>query len=139
MAKLAEQVEHYKEMVEYMEKVVGAVGEGEELTVEDRNLLSITYKNVIVALHVSWRIVSFIKQKEGRRNHNHVVAIRDYRARIESKIDSIYGGILRLLDAHLILVAAAIDSKVFYLKMKGDYYRYLAEFKIGSERNLRPT
>lgn len=107
------QAEHYKEMVEYMEKVIGAMGEGEELMMEECNLLSVTYKNVIAALHVSWRIVSFIKQKEGRRNHNHVVAIRGYRARVKSKLDSIYGGILRLLDAHLILVAAAIDSKVF--------------------------
>lgn len=32
-----------------------------------------------------------------------------------------------LLDKYLIPNADDIDSKVFYLKMKGDYYRYLAE------------
>ncbi|CAL9774223.1 unnamed protein product [Musa acuminata subsp. burmannicoides] len=135
MAKLAEQAERYEEMVEYMEKVAGAAGEGEELTVEERNLLSVAYKNVIGARRASWRIVSSIEQKEeGRGNHDHVAAIRGYRSRIESELDSICGGILRLLDARLIPVAAAADSKVFYLKMKGDYYRYLAEFKTGSER-----
>ena len=33
----------------------------------------------------------------------------------------------QLLDDHLIPKASPADSKVFYLKMKGDYYRYLAE------------
>ena len=32
-----------------------------------------------------------------------------------------------LLDNHLIPKATSPESKVFYLKMKGDYYRYLAE------------
>lgn len=32
-----------------------------------------------------------------------------------------------LLDKYLIPNADDIDSQVFYLKMKGDYYRYLAE------------
>ena len=57
MAKLAEQAERYEEMVEFMEKVVAAAGTG-ELTVEERNLLSVAYKNVIGARRASWRIVS---------------------------------------------------------------------------------
>ncbi|KAL4016631.1 hypothetical protein IC575_024283 [Cucumis melo] len=42
--------------------------------------------------------------------------------------------ILQLLDSNLIPSASASESKVFYLKMKGDYHRYLAEFKVGDER-----
>ncbi|KAJ0917518.1 putative 14-3-3 protein [Helianthus annuus] len=51
MAKLAEQAERYKEMVEFMEKIV----DSEELTVEERNLLSVAYKNVNGARRASWR------------------------------------------------------------------------------------
>ncbi|KAG1366543.1 14-3-3 protein 6 [Cocos nucifera] len=135
MAKLAEQAERYEEMVEFMEGVTAAMAEGEELTVEERNLLSVAYKNVIGARRASWRIVSSIEQKEeSRGNQDHVAAIRDYRARIEAELTKICDGILNLLDSRLVLSAAAVDSKVFYLKMKGDYYRYLAEFKTGSER-----
>lgn len=54
MAKLAKQAERYEEMVEFMEKVVKAVNV-EELTVEERNLLSVAYKNVIGARRASWR------------------------------------------------------------------------------------
>lgn len=39
-----------------------------------------------------------------------------------------------LLDKHLIPNATPADSKVFYLKMKGDYYRYLAEVAIGEDK-----
>ncbi|KAE8656269.1 14-3-3-like protein [Hibiscus syriacus] len=134
MAKLAEQAERYEEMVEFMEKV-SASADNEELTVEERNLLSIAYKNVIGARRASWRIISSIEQKEDSRgNDDHVTTIRDYRAKIESELTSICNGILKLLDTRLIPSDSSGDSKVFYLKMKGDYHRYLAEFKTGAER-----
>ncbi|CAL5417825.1 unnamed protein product [Camellia sinensis] len=135
MAKLAEQAERYEEMVEFMEKVSAAAAESEELTVEERNLLSVAYKNVIGARRASWRIISSIEQKEeSRGNEDHVSMIRDYRSKIENELSSICDGILKLLDSRLIPAASAGDSKVFYLKMKGDYHRYLAEFKTGAER-----
>ncbi|KAK8952546.1 hypothetical protein KSP39_PZI003459 [Platanthera zijinensis] len=134
LAKLAEQAERYEEMVEFTEKVAAATDK-EELTVEERNLLSVAYKNVIGARRASWRIVSSIEQKEeSRGNEDHVAAIKEYRGKIETELDGICKGILKLLDSHLIPSASASDSKVFYLKMKGDYHRYLSEFKTGSDR-----
>jgi len=134
MAKLAEQAERYEEMVEFMEKVA-QTAEAEELTVEERNLLSVAYKNVVGARRASWRIISSIEQKEeSRGNEDHVAIIKEYRAKIEAELSKICDGILKLLDSHLIPSASAAESKVFYLKMKGDYHRYLAEFKTGAER-----
>jgi 14-3-3 protein epsilon len=134
MAKLAEQAERYEEMVEAMEKVAKTV-DVEELTVEERNLLSVAYKNVIGARRASWRIISSIEQKEeSKGNEEHVAAIKDYRAKVEQELSTICDGILGLLDSHLIPSSTTGESKVFYLKMKGDYHRYLAEFKTGAER-----
>jgi len=134
MAKLAEQAERYEEMVEYMEKVAKTV-DVEELTIEERNLLSVAYKNVIGARRASWRIVSSIEQKEeSRKNEEHVAQIKEYRGKIEAELSNICDGILKLLDSHLVPSSTAAESKVFYLKMKGDYHRYLAEFKTGVER-----
>ncbi|KAH0873520.1 hypothetical protein HID58_070882 [Brassica napus] len=134
MAKLAEQAERYEEMVEFMEKVAKSV-DNEELTVEERNLLSVAYKNVIGARRASWRIISSIEQKEeSKGNEDHVAIIKDYRAKIEAELSKICDGILNVLEAHLIPSASPAESKVFYLKMKGDYHRYLAEFKAGNER-----
>nr|XP_043639986.1 14-3-3 protein 2 [Erigeron canadensis] len=135
MSKLSEQAERYEEMVQFMEKVVTSLSETEELTVEERNLLSVAYKNVIGARRASWRIISSIEQKEeSRGNEDHVKAIKEYRAKIEKELNEICDGILKLIDAKLVPNASNGDSKVFYLKMKGDYHRYLAEFKTGEDR-----
>ncbi|GLT33689.1 hypothetical protein SLA2020_082530 [Shorea laevis] len=135
MAKLAEQAERYEEMVQFMEKLVANCTPASELTVEERNLLSVAYKNVIGSLRAAWRIVSSIEQKEeGRKNEEHVALVREYRSKVEAELTTVCAGILRLLDSSLIPSAPASESKVFYLKMKGDYHRYLAEFKIGDER-----
>ena len=53
---------------------------------------------------------------------------------MEKELQEICGSILSLLDDHLVPTASTGESKVFYLKMKGDYHRYLAEFKTGGER-----
>merc|ERR1712188_94048 len=60
-AKLAEQAERYDEMAEYMEKVGGA---GDELSVEERNLLSVAYKNAVGSRRAAWRIITSVEQKE---------------------------------------------------------------------------
>ncbi|KAG7990236.1 hypothetical protein I3843_02G015300 [Carya illinoinensis] len=135
MAKLAEQAERYEEMVQYMENLVTGSNQVSELTVEERNLLSVAYKNVIGSLRAAWRIVSSIEQKEeGRKNEDRVALVKDYRSKVESELSEVCAGILRLIDSHLVPLASTSESKVFYLKMKGDYHRYLAEFKIGDER-----
>jgi len=132
MAKLAEQAERYDEMVESMKSVAKM---DVELTVEERNLLSVAYKNVIGARRASWRIVSSIEQKEENKgNEGHVTKIKEYRARIETEISNICNDILTIMDRHLIPSATTGESKVFYFKMKGDYHRYLAEFSTGNSR-----
>ena len=135
LAKLAEQAERYEEMVQFMQKLVLSSTPASELTVEERNLLSVAYKNVIGSLRAAWRIVSSIEQKEeGRKNEEHVALVKDYRSKVENELSDICASILSLLDSNLVPSAATSESKVFYLKMKGDYHRYMAEFKVGDER-----
>lgn len=132
LAKLAEQAERYEEMVENIKAVASS---GKELSVEERNLLSVAYKNVIGARRASWRIVSSIEQKEEHKGNEHQVSlIRDYRAKIEAELTKICDDILSVLTDHLISSAKTGESKVFYYKMKGDYHRYLAEFAVTDKR-----
>ncbi|XP_061675009.1 14-3-3 protein beta/alpha-B-like [Syngnathoides biaculeatus] len=130
-AKLAEQAERYNDMAEAMKAMTE---EGtEELTNEERNLLSVAYKNVVGARRSSWRVVSSIEQKceDGAK----AAQAKEYREKIEKELNDICNEVLGLLDKNLIPNAKAADSKVFYLKMKGDYYRYLAEVASGETKD----
>merc|ERR1712115_700137 len=43
--------------------------------------------------------------------------------------------ILSVLDTNLVPKCSQDESKVFYLKMKADYYRYIAEFTDGDKKS----
>ncbi|KAF7226254.1 14-3-3 protein zeta [Nothobranchius furzeri] len=130
-AKLAEQAERYDDMAAAMKAVTE---EGEQLSNEERNLLSVAYKNVVGARRSSWRVVSSIEQKsEGSESKQ--ARIKEYREVIEKELQEICNDVLGLLDKYLIPKASPAESKVFYLKMKGDYYRYLAEVATGEKRD----
>jgi len=130
LAKLAEQAERYADMVAAMKRVAES---NSELTNEERNLLSVAYKNVIGAHRSPWRTISSIEQKAEGSERKRQMA-KEYREKIESELKNTCHELLTLLDKHLIPKATTTESKVFYLKMKGDYYRYLAEVVTNGER-----
>lgn len=129
-AKLAEQAERYDDMASAMKLVTET---GVELSNEERNLLSVAYKNVVGARRSSWRVISSIEQKTEGSERKQQMA-REYREKVEKELREICYDVLNLLDKFLIPKATNAESKVFYLKMKGDYYRYLAEVATGDAR-----
>uniref|UniRef100_A0A8K9WLS6 14-3-3 domain-containing protein n=1 Tax=Oncorhynchus mykiss TaxID=8022 RepID=A0A8K9WLS6_ONCMY len=129
-AKLAEQAERYDDMAASMKAVTE---EGTQLSNEERNLLSVAYKNVVGARRSSWRVVSSIEQKTEGSEKKQAMA-KEYREKIEKELKEICNDVLGLLNQFLIPNATPAESKVFYLKMKGDYYRYLAEVAVGEEK-----
>lgn len=124
-AKLSEQAERYDDMADAMKKVVES-NPKDELSNEERNLLSVAYKNVVGARRSSWRVISSIEQKT-ENNERKASMAKEYKEKVEKELTEICNTVLRLLADHLITNAGTAESKVFYLKMKGDYYRYLAE------------
>lgn len=130
-AKLAEQAERYDDMATSMKAVTES---GIELSNEERNLLSVAYKNVVGARRSSWRVISSIEQKTEGSERKQMMA-KEYREKVESELRDICKDVLELLGSYLIPKASNAESKVFYLKMKGDYYRYLAEVAVGDSRN----
>lgn len=135
-AKLAEQAERYDDMAGAMKKVTEM---GEKLVQEERNLLSVAYKNVVGSRRSAWRVISSIEMKQREGDTNKATLAATYKRKIEGELDDVCKEVLKLLDDFLIPKSEAtaptddkdaetnVESKVFYLKMKGDYYRYLAE------------
>jgi hypothetical protein len=126
-AKLAEQAERFDEMVDHMKAVAQ---QPQELSVEERNLLSVAYKNVIGSRRASWRVISSIEQKGEQER---LPLIREYKAKIEDELLEICNDILNIIETELIPNSTSEEGKVFYFKMKGDYHRYLAEFQVGQK------
>ena len=78
-------------------------------------------------------MISSIEQKtEGSEKKQQMA--KEYREKVENELRDICNDVLRLLDDFLIPKASNAESKVFYLKMKGDYFRYLSEVASGDDR-----
>uniref|UniRef100_A0A0P6J2R7 14-3-3 protein sigma n=2 Tax=Heterocephalus glaber TaxID=10181 RepID=A0A0P6J2R7_HETGA len=131
-AKLAEQAERYEDMAAFMK---GAVEKGEDLSCEERNLLSVAYKNVVGGQRAAWRVLSSIEQKSNEEGSEEKgPEVREYREKVETELRGVCDTVLGLLDSHLVKEAGEAECRVFYLKMKGDYYRYLAEVATGDDK-----
>lgn len=129
MAKLAEEAQRYDDMVFHMKKIASM---GVETTAEERNLLSVAYKNVIGTRRTAWRIVHAVSQKE--ENKVYLKEMKEYQDKIEKELQQISDEITDLLNKYLIPSSKSGASKLFYYKMKGDYHRYVAEFSKGEQR-----
>merc|ERR1719277_1015795 len=108
----------------------------DELSVEERNLLSVAYKNAVGSRRAAWRIITSVEQKEkSKGNEENAKFAKEYCVKVETELQKICDTILGLLDANLIPKAGNGESKVFYQKMKADYYRYIAEFTDGDKKS----
>merc|ERR1712050_347262 len=104
---------------------------GDELSVEERNLLSVAYKNAVGSRRAAWRIISSVQDKEtSKGNNDNAKYAEEYKKKVEAELQKICDTILGLLRDNLIKTASTGESKVFYQKMKADYHRYIAEFAV---------
>lgn len=93
-AKLAEQAERYDDMAAAMKEVTET---GVELSNEERNLLSVAYKNVVGARRSSWRVISSIEQKTEGSERKQQMA-KEYRVKVEKELREIcYDVLVRIL------------------------------------------
>merc|ERR1712224_1177884 len=67
-------------------------------------------------------------------NEENAKYAKEYCAKVETELQKICDTILGLLDGNLIPKATSGESKVFYQKMKADYFRYIAEFSAGDKK-----
>jgi len=140
LSQAAEAAERYEDMVIIMEALVHRKLDAKtELSPDQRNLLSVAYKNVVGAKRSSWRMLS----EEGQFDEIDVDLVAQYRKKIESELEGTCKGILEILQKLADQNQARLDDasqaeqaeeknavkecQVFYLKMIGDYYRYLTE------------
>ena len=88
LARLAEQCERYDEMVSYASDFA-KVGH-EELSLEERNILSVAFKNVVGTRRAAWRVLSSIEKKENNKgNSSNVDKVKHYKGQIEEELTKV--------------------------------------------------
>jgi len=129
-AKVAEAAERYDDMCTFLHKLVkGKCTSKTKLTTEERNLLSVAYKNVVGTKRQSWRMLT-----QGNFANLSKETLDDYRGTIEKELSKVCDEVLKLLELTTEVAKneesdQSSEDLVFYLKMSGDYYRYLSEFE----------
>lgn len=158
LAKAAEISENYMPMVRFTKEFIATkkreVGEDFHLDVQERNLLSVAYKNVVGQRRASLRTIKTADEEIDPD------CLAGYRKILETELEEKCRDVLDLIQKNLLPSDQDIqkmqvpadkaeeqlseedkarldydvrETTVFYLKMCGDYYRYLAEFKVDDE------
>ncbi|EAZ19081.1 hypothetical protein OsJ_34607 [Oryza sativa Japonica Group] len=130
LAKLAEQAERYDDMVEFMKTLARM---DVDMSAEERLLFSVGFKKTIGARRASWRILESLEQKVTAGDQPGVT-INGYKKKVEDELRAVCNEVLSIIAIHCLPLANSGENVVFFYKMKGDYYRYLAEFSTGTEK-----
>jgi 14-3-3 protein epsilon len=131
LAILYERAERFDDMVNWITKYVQLEP---VLSNDERNILSAGYKNVISGKRASWRLLNSLEKKEEKKNGQNLAYLREIKSQVENEMKKICDDIQSVMDKYLVPNAKDPETKVFYLKLKGDYYRYRAEFTTGTEQ-----
>eukprot|EP01084_Bolivina_argentea_P306009 528713_1 len=129
LIRIAETSERYEDMCKFVKRLIELKSEkGHDLNNDEKNLFSVAYKNVVGAKRASWRTLA-----GGFDGDVDTTTIRTYKSLVENELETICLEVLSLLNDHLCknvhVDATDHETEVFYLKMKGDYNRYLSEFR----------
>jgi len=133
LCQAAEAAERYEDMVQVMNALVNRKLENKEAISSDvRNLLSVAYKNVVGAKRSSWRMLN-----EDMNFDVKPEILENFKKQVEKELEATCQEVLKILEQlteqnQERLKETAEEEKdyecqVFYLKMIGDYYRYLTE------------
>ena len=125
LAKLYERAERFPDMVQSINKFVEL---DPKLSKDERIILSAGYKNIISGKRSSWRLLNGLERKEEKKNSKQIENIHEVKANLKKELDQICEQIQNIIDKYLLPNASNSETKVFYLKLKGDYYRYKCEF-----------
>ena len=131
MARVAEQAERFEDMVDFLKPILKE--KGGDFSVEERNLLSVGFKNLIGGKRTAIRTISAIEQNPKYSRFG--TALQDYKKKIEGELYKDCEDIINMIKDDALKSQAEAEGKAFFLKMIGDYFRYMAESATGDKLN----
>ena len=128
LAQVAEQAERYEDMIAFLKPITQ---KKTELLPNERNLVSVAYKSVSGMKRTAWRALTAIEENPKYEKQRERTAA--YKKKIEEELKTVCKDVIKVIDDSLLKNAPAAEAKVFYLKMKADYYRYMSEVSSGTD------
>ena len=135
MARVAEQSERFRDMVDFLKPVIKE--KGASLSTDERNLLSVAFKNLVSQQRTAIRTISAIEQNQ--KYVKFAGGMGEYKKKIEEELYRNCDEIIALIRADVLGKAADDESRAFFLKMIGDYCRYVAESAKGERLEKTKT
>jgi len=123
LARVAEQAERFDDMVDFLEEVLSA--KGGDVNPDERNLLSVAFKNLISSKRAACRTISAIEQNPKYSKFNG--ALLHYKGQIEHQLQADCQKIIDMINSRVLSTNCTDEARAFFVKMVGDYYRYIAE------------
>ena len=123
MARVAEQSERFRDMVDFLKPVLR--DKGSNLSNDERNLLSVAFKNLVSQQRTAIRTISAIEQNA--KYEKFKAGMETYKTKIEMELYGNCEEIIKLIRNEVLAKEANAESKAFFLKMIGDYNRYISE------------
>jgi 14-3-3 protein epsilon len=124
LTRVAEQAERFEDMVTFLEDAI-SLKKGEDFTIDERNLLSVGFKNLIGSQRGAIRTIGAIEQNPKYQKFGDALAA--YKKKIEKELFDQCMKIVNIVKNKCFSLASDDESKAFFYKMIGDYYRYVAE------------
>ena len=130
LSKLYEKAQRYEDMISAINDYIEL---DPKLTKEERNILSAGYKNILYDKRENWKFLSSMERKEMKKKSKQVIYIQEIKNHIEKEIKKIVDNVHNIIDKHLIPNCEDNESKIFYMRLKADHYRYLCELSKEKE------
>ena len=129
MARVAEQAERFDDMVGFLQPILRE--KGGDFTVEERNLLSVGFKNLIGGKRTAIRTIAAIEQNPKYQKFG--TSLGEYKKKIEEELQKDCQNIINMIKNDAMKTQQEAEGRAFFLKMVGDYFRYMAESATGDK------
>ena len=125
LAQIALIAERYEDASKYIEELIKK--KKDDLNKDEKNIFYKSFKNIINSKRSAWRSADYMEEKE--KNDERITMIKNYKDILEKDIYDVCKNVIALINNFLLTKTILDESKIFFLKMKADYYRYLSEFQ----------
>jgi 14-3-3 protein epsilon len=132
MARVADQAERWPDVIASLNLIINS---DPALNTDERNLLSVAYKAVAGSRRSGLRtITTLLDDPSVKTFPDRVTQLTALKARLLNELDNYCTELIQLTDSRLLPAADSPATKVFFEKLKADYYRYSVEFKNEADR-----